>query len=100
LSTSTNPEPIDVGWVVEELRMVAHENADCGALEPALMARESPEYAGAWLIVQWWRYLVEAAPRDTKAAAMLSLIKGEITEDDWPEGADDRRAPDLSIFGL
>lgn len=80
--------------------MVAHDNADCGALEPVLMVRQSPEYAGAWLIVQWWRYLVEAAPCDAKAAEMLSLVKGQITEDDWPEGANDMRAPDLGIFGL
>lgn len=86
--------------MVDELRMTAYENADCGALEPLLMMRQSPEYSAAWLVVQWWRILKSAAPNDERAAAMLTLVKGSVTKEDWPEGADDITPPDLKLVGL
>lgn len=79
------PRPVDIAWVVEELRFTANENAQGMPLEVLLRRNESPEYEGAWLLVQWWRRLQELAPDNPEAAEMLSLVTGTITEEEWPE---------------
>jgi len=86
--------------VVNELGRVAYENADCGGFEPTLMVRQSPEYLAAWLLVQWHRALEGAAPDDPRASWMLTLVKGTVTDEDWPDGSDNISPPDLKLFGL
>ncbi|CAI9119559.1 hypothetical protein [Brytella acorum] len=87
------PDPIDIGWVVEELRLVANENVQGMPLNVLLRRKETPEFEAAWLLVQWWRKLVEIADRVPQAAEMLALVRGEITEEEWPD--DDRSLPEL-----
>jgi len=86
--------------VVNELVRVAYENADCGGFEPTLMARQSPEYLAAWLLVQWHRALEGAFPDAHRTDEMLALVKGAITDEDWPNGSDNINPPDLKLFGL
>lgn len=91
--TNENPKPIDIAWVVEELRFTANENAQGMPLAVLLSRKESPEFEAAWLLVQWWRKLVELSGTNADARAMLSLVTGQITEEEWPDN--DRTPPDL-----